>query len=100
MPKLELQFEKIHRGPKLEGCAFAYFGNSSGTEGEPRHFFDAISFLKSHYSKCQIFVQKIQLHFYEFSPIFLIIFLVKSKLSTAKKCKTTTFSRVFHSKFF
>ena len=22
-------------GPKLEGCAFANFGNSSGTEGEP-----------------------------------------------------------------
>ena len=28
---------KIHRGPKLEGCAFANFGNSSGTEGESRH---------------------------------------------------------------
>ena len=26
---------KIGRGPKLEGCAFANFGNSSGTEGEP-----------------------------------------------------------------
>ena len=26
---------KIPRGPKLEGCAFAKFGNSSGTEGEP-----------------------------------------------------------------
>ena len=26
---------KIRRGPKLEGCAFANFGNSSGTEGEP-----------------------------------------------------------------
>ena len=23
------------RGPKLEGCAFANFGNSSGTEEEP-----------------------------------------------------------------
>ena len=32
-----------------------------------------------------------------FSPqIFLTIFLVKSKLSTAKKSKTTTFSRDFH----
>ena len=32
-----------------------------------------------------------------FHPIFfLIIFLVKSKLSTAKKSKTTPFSRVFH----
>ena len=29
---------------------------------------------------------------------FLTIFLVKSKLSTAKKSKTTTFSRVFHPK--
>ena len=25
---------KIRRGPKLEGCAFANFGNSSGTEEE------------------------------------------------------------------
>ena len=24
--------KKIRRGPKLEGCAFANFGNSSGTE--------------------------------------------------------------------
>ena len=37
--------------------------------------------------------------FTSFSPkFFLIIFLVKSKLSTAKKSKTTTFSRVFHPK--
>ena len=36
-------------------------------------------------------------HFYKFfAQIFLAIFLVKSKLSTAKKSKTTTFSRVFH----
>ena len=35
-------------------------------------------------------------HFHEFfTQIFLTIFLVKSKLSTAKKSKTTTFSRVF-----
>ena len=33
-----------------------------------------------------------------FTQIFLTIFLVKSKLSTAKKSKTTTFSRVFHPK--
>ena len=34
-----------------------------------------------------------------FTPNFLLaIFLVKSKLSTAKKSKTTTFSRVFHPK--
>ena len=26
---------KIRKGPKLEGCAFANFGNSSGTEVEP-----------------------------------------------------------------
>ena len=26
---------RIGRGPKLEGCAFANFGNSSGTEEEP-----------------------------------------------------------------
>ena len=36
-----------------------------------------------------------------FSPqIFLTIFLVKSKLSTAKKSKTAAFSRVFHPKPF
>ncbi len=36
-------------------------------------------------------------HFHEFfTQKFLTIFLVKSKLSTAKKSKTTTFSRVFH----
>ena len=36
-----------------------------------------------------------------FRPIFfLTIFLVKSKLSTAKKPKSTTFSRVFHPNFF
>ena len=34
------------------------------------------------------------------NSIFLTIFLVKSKLSTAKKSKTTTFSRVFHPKIF
>ena len=33
-----------------------------------------------------------------FHPNFLTIFLVKSKLSTAKKSKTTTFSRVFRPK--
>ena len=37
--------------------------------------------------------------FTSFSPqIFLTIFFVKSKLSAAKKYKTTTFSRVFHPK--
>ena len=37
--------------------------------------------------------------FTSFSPkFFLTIFLVKSKLSTAKKSKTTTFSRVFYPK--
>ena len=34
------------------------------------------------------------------SKFFLTIFLVKSKLSTAKKSKTTTISRVFHPNFF
>ena len=38
-------------------------------------------------------------HFQEFfAQIFLTIFLVKSKLSTAKKSKITTISRVFHPK--
>ena len=55
----------------------------------------------SHNSKSQIFVQKF--NFYKiltsFSPqIFVANFLVKSKLSTAKKSKTRTFSRIFHQK--
>ena len=62
--------------------------------------------LLAHYSKSQIFVQKFNFDktptfardFH--SKFFLTIFLVKSKLSTAKKSKTPTFSRVFHSKFF
>ena len=45
--------------------------------------------LFTHYSKSQSFVQKIQ-----FWKNFTI-FLVKSKLSTAEKSKTTTFLRVF-----
>ena len=54
----------------------------------------------THYYKSQIFVQKFNFdRTPTFSPnIFLTIFLVKSKLSTAKKSKTTTFSRVFHPK--
>ena len=56
----------------------------------------------AHYSKSQIFVQKFNFDkpptfSRVFHPkLFLAIFLVKSKLSTAKKSKTTTFSRVFH----
>ena len=39
-------------------------------------------------------------HFHEFfTQFFLTIFLVKSKLSTAKKSKTITFSQVFHPKY-
>ena len=30
----EFHLMKIRRGPKLEGCAFVNFGNSSGTEEE------------------------------------------------------------------
>ena len=53
------------------------------------------SFLSLRYSKSQIFVQKFNI-ITSFSPNqFLTIFLVKVKLSTAKKPKTTTFSRVF-----
>ena len=49
------------------------------------------------YSKSRILVQKFNLT--SFSPkFFLTLCLVKSKLSTAKKSKTTTFSRVFHPK--
>ena len=72
----------------------------------------------THYSKSQIFVQKFNLdktlqffsenqscqqlksgnpkHFHEFfDQFFLTIFLVKSKLSTAKKSQTAAFSWVF-----
>ena len=54
----------------------------------------------THYSKSRIFVQKFNFDKTPpfFHPILLTIFLVKSKLSTAKKSKTTTFSRVFHPK--
>ena len=54
------------------------------------------------FRESQIFVQKFN---FDKTPtfsrvfhpnFFLTIFLVKSKLSTAKKSKTTTFSRVFH----
>ena len=31
----QFSHSKIRRGPKLEGCAFANFGNSSGSEEEP-----------------------------------------------------------------
>ena len=59
-------------------------------------------FHNSHYTNSQNFVQKFNFDnktniFTSFSPkIFLTIFLVKSKLSKAKKSKTATFSRVFH----
>ena len=55
----------------------------------------------SHHSKSQIFVQKFKFWqnpniFTSFSPkILLTIFLVKSKLSAAKKSKTEAFSWVF-----
>ena len=60
-------------------------------------------FSYTHYSKSQMFVQKFKLtnpqHFHEFFiQIFLTTFLFKSKLSTAKRSKTTTFSRVCHPK--
>ena len=35
MPLTKKLAFKIRRGPKLEDCAFANFGNSSGTEEEP-----------------------------------------------------------------
>ena len=57
-----------------------------------------------HYSKSQIFAQKFNFDqkptfsrvFH--SSFFLTIFLGQSKLSTVKKSKTTTFSRVFYPK--
>ena len=59
----------------------------------PFHTIRTVKFL----SKTSI-LTKLQ-HFHEFfTPIFLTIFLVKSKLSTTKKSKTTTFSRIFHPK--
>ena len=58
----------------------------------------------THYSKSRNFVQKFNFKnpniFTSFSPkFFLTIFLVKSKLSTAKKSKTAAFSRVFTQNF-
>ena len=56
---------------------------------------------EAHYSKSHFFVQKFNFDqtpniFKSFSPKFILtIFRVKSKLPTAKKPKTTTFSRVF-----
>ena len=91
---------------------------------KPKHI-SARLIITSHYSKSQIlsknsslkknstifffsFLDKSKLsttanpqHFHEFlTQIFLTIFLVKSKLSTAKKSKPTTFSRVFNPNFF
>ena len=63
-----------------------------------------ISFYENTLFEKSIFCPKIQFWqnpniFTSFSPkFFLTIFLVKSKLSTAKKSKTATFSRIFHPK--
>ena len=56
----------------------------------------------THYSKSQFFVKIWQNPniFTSFHQFFFCNFFVKSKLSTAKKSKTTTFSRVFHSTIF
>ena len=62
-----------------------------------------IQYSIAHYSKSQIFVQKFNFDkiFTRFSPkFFLTIFLVKSKLSTAKKSKTTTFLTKIFREFF
>ena len=56
----------------------------------------AVCLLHTHYWKSLIFVHKFNL-ITSFSPnFFLTIFLVKSKLSIAKRSQTITFSRVFH----
>ena len=61
------------------------------------HFFVTL-FEKSNFCPKIQFWQNANI-FTSLSPkFFLTIFLVKSKLSTAKKSKTTTFSRVFHPK--
>ena len=49
------------------------------------------------FTKTRPILHTIREHFHEFFT-FLTIFLVKSKLSTAKKSKTAAFSRVFHPK--
>ena len=50
-------------------------------------------------SKKILFLKRIPAFSWDFNQnLFLTIFLVKSKLSTAKKSKTRTFSRVFHQK--
>merc|ERR1711860_412332 len=72
-----------------------------------KKFHDIFFFLScTHYSKSQTFVQKFNFDkkpniLTSFSSkFFLAIFLVKSKLSTAKKSKTPTFSRVIQPNFF
>jgi len=69
---------------------------------KPQHFhkfFTPIFFSQffSWNQSCQQLKSPKPQHFHEFfTQIFLTIFLVKSKLSTAKKSKITTFSRIFH----
>ena len=58
----------------------------------------SLASVENFYEKSNLTKKKTNI-FTSFSPKnFLTIFLVKSKLSTAKKSKTTTFSRVFHPK--
>ena len=72
-------------------CAIGENGKDSGHAS--LHTFRKVNFL----SKNSILTKP--QHFHEFFiQFFLTIFLVKSKLSTAKKSKTTTFSLVFHPK--
>ena len=65
-----------------------------------------LHFVKAHYSKSQIFVQKFNFdNIPTFSRVFhlkffLTIFLVKSKLSTAKKPKNHNIFTSFSPKFF
>ena len=66
------------------------------TDPNDRFSYDHTLFQKSNFSPKIQFWQNPNI-FMSFSPqIFLTIFLVKSKLSTAFKAKTTTFLRIFH----
>ena len=88
-----MQKIKLHlKLPKLQTVRSGHFFPK-------KHFKDAKCF-EIHTIRKVKFLSKNSIStkpFHEFfTQIFSTIFLVKSKLSTAKKSKTTTFSRVFH----
>ena len=88
----------LHRKDKIN-LRNLFFNAMERSERRP-NYWECVTL--THYSKSQIFDQKFNFDkIPTFSRVFtnfffLTIFLAKSKLSTAKKSKTTTFSRDFH----